>query len=140
MRTIVIGLLIAAAGIVAISTSYAATDSCQVNCVTTERFGDKLLTVWFDAEGVPQDAITVDLPREAKRLSDKRSVPSQSFSPEALSGQQSIQGGTVETTQETYQTATEIIVVITTTYRDANGNIVDVQVTVLRFDIVDPLD
>lgn len=141
MRTIAFGLIVAVAGMLAISTSDAATGTCQANCVAVERIGDKLLTVWYDAKGVAQDAITVDLPRDARRLSGEKGVGSGYVSPETLNEQQSTQdGGTVEVSQTTYQTTTHIVVVITTTYRDANGNIIDVQVTVLRFEIPGVLD
>jgi len=141
MRTIVFGLIVAVAGMLAISTSDAATGTCQANCVAVERIGDKLLTVWYDAKGVAQDAITVDLPRDARRLSGEKGVGSGYVSPETLNEQQSTQdGGTVDASQTTYQTTTHIVVVITTTYRDANGNIIDVQVTVLRFEVPGVLD
>ena len=97
--------------------------SCTANCIVTEQVGSTLTMTWLGRTGKPVKLLAVQLPEDAVEQ-----VPAQD--PQVPSAQQS--GDSASTTNTTYVTKTEIIVVTVTIFKDRYGNIIDVKVTETR--------
>jgi hypothetical protein len=78
---------------------------------------------WLGRTGKPVKLLAVQLPEDA--MEQAPPAGPQFASPQQL-------GGTATTTNTTYVTRTEIIVVTVTIFKDRYGNIIDVKVTETR--------
>lgn len=108
-------------------------EACDGVCSEIVRMGGgQAHVVVTGADGAVYRVVPVDLPVDAVRMQEQDFAGS--FDAPRLASGGTADGGSVEQITETYTTTTHIVVVTTTIYTNANGDIVDVQVNTSRFE------
>ncbi|EGN75160.1 hypothetical protein A28LD_1335 [Idiomarina sp. A28L] len=102
--------------------------TCNYNCAEVIHLGSQYVVVAVDRKGDVFFVQSLDIPPDAVSQGVTESIPSQYLSTSASS-----EAGNVDSTERTYVTSTEIIVITTYIYYNADGDIVDVQVSEVRF-------
>lgn len=98
------------------------TINCSYECTEIIKLNAGWHVVAKNSNGDIEKVIPVDdIPINAKRIINNNGI---------INTLSSVPG--VGTTSTSYETPTEIVVVYITTYRDADGNLLDVQVTTVR--------
>ncbi|RTE86414.1 MULTISPECIES: hypothetical protein [Gammaproteobacteria] len=107
---------------------------CQLNCTEIVRVGHQYLVVALNHRGEIFFVEPVDIPRNARKIEDSAYGQTDHLMT-ASSG-----AGTVDVSTETYVTSTEIVVVTTIIFYNADGEIIDVQVSTHRTSLDDRIE
>jgi|GEM_PF-5129723 len=103
------------------------TGECQYNCTANVRVAESLFVVARDSRGQIFHVERIELSPDALLVSSE-STAEPGLAPRTQDG------GTVDISYDTYETTTQIIVVTTTQYFNADGELVDVSTNEQRFD------